>query len=488
MPSWSIIQSASSSADVLDRHPDQLLRGDRRGRLRDRAAVAVEAQVLGDLAVLDHDVHAQLVAAERVVVVRTRGRAARARRSSAASCSARGCSRGRERPSELEHLSCLDERVDQPVDVVARRCRRGTRRGRWRRTPRQRISGCAQWWPARTQTASRSSSSAMSCGCMPSIVNDTTPPRRSRSGGPNRCDALDLGQALQRVRGQLALVRADALHADRRRGSRSAAPSPTASAIADVPASNFHGSSFQVECVDAPRARSCGRRRGTAASPRAARAGRAARRCRSGRAPCGRSRRRSRRRSRARSTGSCGTACAPSISDHRAGGACAPRDLGHRVDRAEHVRDVSDGDELHAPLGEHRVELVERQLAVVGDRAGSAARAPVSSQSSCQGTMFEWCSISVMSTSSPGPTFVAAPRVGDQVDRLGGVAGEDRARRVPAHERRDARSRAPSNASVGLARQLVDAAVDRRVGRRGRSGPSPRSPARGFCAVAAESR
>ncbi len=33
------------------------------------------------------------------------------------------------------------------------------------------------------------------------------------------------------------------------------------------------------------------------------------------------------------------------------------------------------------------------------------SRAPVSSHRSCHGTMFEWCSISVMSTSSPAPTF-----------------------------------------------------------------------------------
>ena len=68
MPSCSITQSAPRLRDLLDRHPDQLLRGDRRGRLRDRAALAVEAEVL-DAAVLDDDVHAQLVAAERVVVV-----------------------------------------------------------------------------------------------------------------------------------------------------------------------------------------------------------------------------------------------------------------------------------------------------------------------------------------------------------------------------------------------------------------------------------
>src|SRR5215212_2603406 len=53
---------------VVDRHPDQLLRGDRRGRLRDRAALAVPLQV-GDLPVLDEDVHAQLVAAKRVLVL-----------------------------------------------------------------------------------------------------------------------------------------------------------------------------------------------------------------------------------------------------------------------------------------------------------------------------------------------------------------------------------------------------------------------------------
>src|SRR5215212_10979595 len=54
--------------DLLERHPDQLLGGDRGGGLRDRAALPVEAQVL-HAAVLHHDVHAQLVAAERVVVV-----------------------------------------------------------------------------------------------------------------------------------------------------------------------------------------------------------------------------------------------------------------------------------------------------------------------------------------------------------------------------------------------------------------------------------
>ena len=69
MPSSSIIQSAPSARDLLDGHPLQLLGGDRRGGLGDRAAVAVEAHVL-DAAVLDADVHAELVPAQGVVLER----------------------------------------------------------------------------------------------------------------------------------------------------------------------------------------------------------------------------------------------------------------------------------------------------------------------------------------------------------------------------------------------------------------------------------
>src|SRR5215210_1152915 len=58
----------AEAPDLVDRHPDQLLGGDRGGGLRDRAALPVEAQVL-HAAILHNDVHAQLVAAERVVVV-----------------------------------------------------------------------------------------------------------------------------------------------------------------------------------------------------------------------------------------------------------------------------------------------------------------------------------------------------------------------------------------------------------------------------------
>ena len=51
--------------------------------------------------------------------------------------------------------------------------------------------------------------------------------------------------------------------------------------------------------------------------------------------------------------------------------------------------------------------------------------APARSASCCQGTMLEWCSISVSTIRSPAPTFGVAPGAGDEVDRLGRVADED---------------------------------------------------------------
>ena len=47
------------------------------------------------------------------------------------------------------------------------------------------------------------------------------------------------------------------------------------------------------------------------------------------------------------------------------------------------------------------LELVETQFAGVGDRHDAQAGRRVSSQSICQGTILEWCSIQVMTISSP---------------------------------------------------------------------------------------
>ena len=166
------------------------------------------------------------------------------------------------------------------------------------------------------------------------------------------------------------------------------------------------------------------RRPGRAASPRAARAAPRARRCRSGRRPCGRRRRRSRSPAPATSTGRCGAACAPSTRTS-APRACARSTISaHRVDGAEGVRDVGDGDEPRARR-EQPLELLEHAARRGRRSAPRRRRAPRSSHSICQGTMLEWCSSSVISTSSPAPTLRPAPARRHQVDRLGGAAHED---------------------------------------------------------------
>ena len=101
--------------------------------------------------------------------------------------------------------------------------------------------------------------------------------------------------------------------------------------------------------------------------------GRAARRCRSGRAPCGRSRRRSRRRAPRRRPASAAppgrrrSATARPAARARAAisatGLIVPSTL----------ETCANGDQPHVAAGELGVELLERQLAVLVDLAGSAA-------------------------------------------------------------------------------------------------------------------
>ena len=56
------------------------------------------------------------------------------------------------------------------------------------------------------------------------------------------------------------------------------------------------------------------------------------------------------------------------VDQHQRAGRVRPAgDFGDRIDRAEHVRDGGDGDDLRA-VGEQRVECVEDEQAVVGDR------------------------------------------------------------------------------------------------------------------------
>ena len=85
----------------------------------------------------------------------------------------------------------------------------------------------------------------------------------------------------------------------------------------------------------------------------------------------------------------------------RADRAGAAHQLRHRLDGAQHVGLVRERDDLGA-LGD-RVDRVEVQPAVVGDRDQRSV-APVRRQSSCHGTRLAWCSISVTTISSPGPS------------------------------------------------------------------------------------
>ena len=77
--------------------------------------------------------------------------------------------------------------------------------------------------------------------------------------------------------------------------------------------------------------------------------------------------------------------------------------------------------------------------------------------------MFEWCSISVMSTSSPSPTCSRPHAYATRLIASVALRVKIEHGRVPVHERGDPLA-GPLERVGGLARQLVDAAVDRRVG------------------------
>ena len=179
-------------------------------------------------------------------------------------------------------------------------------------TPSRRMSGCAQWCPARMQTPRASRIDARSCGCTSARVKLTTAPRSAPRGGPKTRDAGERAAAARRrARASAALVGVHLVHPERvevvgGRGEpdrafdvRRARPRTCAAARSRC-------------CGRRGRTRSCRRRSARAASPRAARGGRRARRRPSARASCGRRRRRSPRRARRCASGRCGAACAPS--------------------------------------------------------------------------------------------------------------------------------------------------------------------------------
>ena len=144
----------------------------------------------------------------------------------------------------------------------------------------------------------------------------------------------------------------------------------------------------------------------------------------------------------------------------RAGGVRELGDLGDRVDRAEHVGDVADREQLR-PAREQVAERLHVEQARVGDRHVGQLRALLGAQQLPRhevGVVLHLRDDHEVAGADVG----AAPAVGDEVDRLGRVAREDRLAGRGAGERRDALARA----LVGLGRargQRVHAAVDRRA-------------------------
>ena len=280
-----------------------------------------------------HDL--QLVAAQRVGVLELEVRGRPSRPSCAGACSARGSPRGTGRPSG-EDLPDLGEAGDQARRRPRACCGRRRTRAMVAPTPRRCMSGCAQWWPARTQTpcAAEDLGDVVRVDAVERERDERAAVRRRRAGR-GACRPGTAREALERV-GRRARARASrtVLHAD---ALQEVDRGAEADGLGDRRRAGLELRRAARAQRVPPRARprrSCARRRGTAASRRAARGGRAGRRCRSARRPCGRSRRRSRRRSRARSTGICGTACEPSTTTI-APAACARRDdLRDRVDRA----------------------------------------------------------------------------------------------------------------------------------------------------------
>ena len=100
----------------------------------------------------------------------------------------------------------------------------------------------------------------------------------------------------------------------------------------------------------------------------------------------------------------CGTACAPSTSTS-APAACASAIISlDRVDRAQRVRDLRERDELRARAAAG--PRTRRGAAAPSSVIGMNSRSPSFSwTSSCHGTRFAWCSISVSTIASPRSMF-----------------------------------------------------------------------------------
>ena len=160
-----------------------------------------------------------------------------------------------------------------------------------------------------------------------------------------------------------------------------------------VPASNLYGSSFQVLCSNVTELiMSPPPMNGGIASSSARLAVEHADAGRAVQLVAG-ERRRSRSRAPARPRGMWYAAC-DAVDQHRARRARAPaRTISlHRVDRAERVRHVRDRRRASSAASSSRSNS-SRISSPRSSIGATRSVAPVASQTSCHGTMFEWCSI-----------------------------------------------------------------------------------------------
>ena len=112
----------------------------------------------------------------------------------------------------------------------------------------------------------------------------------------------------------------------------------------------------------------------------------------------------------------------------------------HGVDRAEHVGDVREGDQAHIAAPELCVEFLQRELALLIDLQVAELGAALAAEhlpGNDVRVVLHLGDQHGVARAHVRP----APGVGDEVDRLGHVLGEDRRLRLCVGEGGDARAR-----------------------------------------------
>ena len=168
---------------------------------------------------------------------------------------------------------------------------------------------------------------------------------------------------------------------------------------------------------------------------------RRARRCRTGRRACGPRTPETRSPSACTSTGMCWTAwqASSSTGTPRAWASAMISWTGLTVPSAFETQ-ATETSRVRSEIS--AAELVQQQLALVVDRRHHELQPDAARRSSCQGTMLAWCSIVVISTSSPGRDARRDEALRDQIDALGAVAREHDLARVRGVDEAAAPSRA----------------------------------------------